>query len=45
MTTWQDALGPQKEAEYFTRLMARIQSEREAGKVIYQPQQDVFNAN
>lgn len=44
MTTWQDALGPQKEAEYFTRLMARIQSEREAGKVIYPPQQDVFNA-
>ena len=44
MTTWQDALGPQKEAEYFTRLMARIQSEREAGKVIYPPRQDVFNA-
>ena len=44
MTTWQEALGPQKEAEYFTRLMARIQSEREAGKVIYPPQQDVFNA-
>ena len=44
MTTWQDALGPQKEAEYFTRLMARIQSEREAGKGIYPPQQDVFNA-
>ena len=44
MTTWQDALGPQKEAEYFTRLMARIQSEREAGKEIYPPQQDVFNA-
>ena len=44
MTTWQDALGPQKEAEYFTRLMARIQSEREAGKEIYPPQQDVLNA-
>ena len=44
MTTWQDALGPQKEAEYFTRLMARVESEREAGKVIYPPQQDVFNA-
>lgn len=44
MTTWQHALGPQKEAEYFTRLMARVESEREAGKVIYPPQQDVFNA-
>ena len=44
MTTWQEALGPQKEAEYFTRLMARVESEREAGKVIYPPQQDVFNA-
>ncbi|MGB0214268.1 MAG: uracil-DNA glycosylase [Alteromonas oceani] len=44
MTTWQDALGPQKEAEYFSRLMARVESEREAGKVIYPPQQDVFNA-
>jgi uracil-DNA glycosylase len=44
MTTWQDALGPQKEAEYFTRLLARVEAEREAGKVIYPPQQDVFNA-
>ena len=44
MTTWQEALGPQKEAEYFTRLLARVESEREAGKVIYPPQQDVFNA-
>ena len=44
MTTWQDALGPQKEAEYFTRLLARVESERDAGKVIYPPQQDVFNA-
>ena len=44
MTAWQDALGPQKEAEYFTRLLARVESEREAGKVIYPPQQDVFNA-
>lgn len=44
MTSWQDAIGPQKKAEYFTQLMARIESERAAGKVIYPPQQDVFNA-
>lgn len=44
MFTWQDALGPHIEADYFTQLMARIESEREAGKAIYPPQQDVFNA-
>lgn len=44
MATWQDAIGPQKKADYFVQLMARVQAEREAGKVIYPPSQDVFNA-
>lgn len=44
MPTWQETLGPEKQADYFVRLMARVQAERDAGKVIYPPQQDVFNA-
>ncbi|NVK57641.1 MAG: uracil-DNA glycosylase [Alteromonadaceae bacterium] len=44
MSSWQSALGAQKSADYFVRLMARIETERQAGKVIYPPQPDVFNA-
>ncbi|MDC8832582.1 uracil-DNA glycosylase [Alteromonas gilva] len=44
MADWQSVLGAQKEADYFVQLMARIKAEREAGKVIYPPQADVFNA-
>ena len=44
MPTWQETLGPEKQADYFVRLMARVQAERDVGKVIYPPQQDVFNA-
>lgn len=44
MPTWQETLGSEKQADYFVRLMARVQAERDAGKVIYPPQQDVFNA-
>lgn len=44
MPTWQDTLGAQKQADYFLQLMARIDAERNAGKVIYPPHSEVFNA-
>ena len=44
MPTWQEVLGPVKRADYFQQLMARIDAERAAGKVIYPPASEVFNA-
>jgi uracil-DNA glycosylase len=44
MMTWTEALAKEKTTPYFQELMLHVQSEREAGKVIYPPKEDVFNA-
>jgi uracil-DNA glycosylase len=44
MTTWEDILGQEKQQPYFQRMMQFVESERAAGKTIYPPSQDVFNA-
>ena len=44
MPTWQEVLGPVKRADFFLQLMARIDTERAAGKAIYPPASEVFNA-
>ena len=44
MPTWQEVLGPVKRADFFQQLMARIDAERAAGKAIYPPASEVFNA-
>lgn len=44
MPAWQEVLGPVKHADFFQQLMARIDAERAAGKVIYPPASEVFNA-
>lgn len=44
MTTWAQALGSEEDKPYFKALMQKVASEREAGKVIYPPSEDVFNA-
>lgn len=44
MATWHDSLSEQKQAEYFLRLMSKVQAERDAGKTIYPPADQVFNA-
>lgn len=44
MATWHDQLAQQKQADYFVRLMSFIEAERNAGKVIYPPQEEIFNA-
>jgi uracil-DNA glycosylase len=42
--TWHDVIGREKQQEYFQQTMAYVQAERDAGKTIYPPAQDVFNA-
>jgi uracil-DNA glycosylase len=44
MTIWADILGQEKQQPYFEQMMQFVQSERIAGKTIYPPKQDVFNA-
>jgi uracil-DNA glycosylase len=44
VTTWAQALGSEEGKPYFKALMQKVASEREAGKVIYPPSEDVFNA-
>ena len=42
--TWHDVIGAEKETAYFQQIMSFVESERRAGKTIYPPAQDVFNA-
>ena len=44
MSTWADILGHEKQQPYFQQIMQFVESERAAGKTIYPPEQDVFNA-
>ncbi|WP_282176863.1 uracil-DNA glycosylase [Vibrio nereis] len=42
--TWHDVIGAEKEQDYFQQTLAFVDAERNAGKVIFPPAQDVFNA-
>jgi len=42
--TWHDVIGREKQQEYFKQTMAFVDGEREAGKTVFPPAQDVFNA-
>lgn len=42
--TWTDLLGNEKQQPYFAELLARVQAERESGKTIFPPSEQVFNA-
>ncbi|MCV2883512.1 uracil-DNA glycosylase [Aestuariibacter sp. AA17] len=44
MTTWHDVLGEEKAQPYFQDILTHVHNERAAGKEIYPPQSDVFNA-
>lgn len=44
MKTWSDVLGKEKQQAYFQETMNFVRHEREAGKTIYPPSADVFNA-
>ena len=42
--TWQSLLAGEKEQPYFRKILDFVEKERAAGKIIYPPQKDVFNA-
>lgn len=42
--TWHDVIGQEKEQPYFQETLAFVAAERAAGKTIYPPQKEVFNA-
>ncbi|EKT64566.1 uracil-DNA glycosylase [Providencia burhodogranariea] len=42
--TWHDVIGAEKDQTYFKDTLAYVANEREKGKTIFPPQQDVFNA-
>lgn len=44
MNTWADILGYEKQQPYFQQIVQFVESERAAGKTIYPPKQEVFNA-
>ena len=44
LATWQAFINEQKALPYFQQLSAFVDNERRAGKVIYPPKADVFNA-
>ncbi|MGL5309934.1 MAG: uracil-DNA glycosylase, partial [Plesiomonas shigelloides] len=41
---WSDVIGAEKQQPYFLDTMAYVVAERAAGKEIYPPEHDVFNA-
>ncbi|MEM6161904.1 uracil-DNA glycosylase [Erwinia sp. P6884] len=42
--TWHDVLAEEKKKPYFVETLSLVANERAAGKVVYPPQKDVFNA-
>ena len=44
MKTWKDVIGAEKEQAYFQHILQQVQQARVAGRVIYSPQAEVFNA-
>ena len=44
MKTWKDVIGAEKEQAYFQHILQQVQQARVAGRVIYPPQAEVFNA-
>ena len=42
--TWHDVIGPEKEKPYFHQIMSQVAQQRAAGKIVYPPQEDIFNA-
>ncbi len=44
MLTWHDVLGEEKSKPYFQNILQFLDKERAAGKIIYPPKPDIFNA-
>ena len=44
MKTWKDVIGAEKKQAYFQHILQQVQQARAAGRVVYPPQAEVFNA-
>lgn len=44
MQTWKEAIGEEKQQDYFQHILQYVQNERRTGKIIYPPQHEVFSA-
>lgn len=44
MKNWKDVIGKEKEQPYFQHILQQVYNERNQGKVIYPPQDEVFSA-
>lgn len=44
MQTWKEAIGEEKQQDYFQHILQYVQNDRRAGKIIYPPQHEVFSA-
>jgi len=42
--TWSDALGQEKEKDYFKEVLAFVQSQKDQGRQIFPPTEQIFNA-
>lgn len=42
--TWRSVLQEEKKEDYFTELLSFVEKERSAGKIVFPPNSDVFNA-
>ena len=44
MKTWTDVIGKEKTQSYFQHILQQVHAARLAGKIVYPPQEEVFNA-
>lgn len=44
MQTWHEAIGQEKEQDYFKKLLHKVNEVRAAGKTVYPPNNEIFNA-
>lgn len=44
MNTWADSLAAEKQLPYFQQILEYVEQQRANGKIVYPPEQDVFNA-
>lgn len=44
MKTWKEALGAEKQQPYFQHILQQVNEARAAGKIVYPPHNEVFNA-
>ncbi|MFZ7199992.1 uracil-DNA glycosylase [Avibacterium avium] len=44
MKTWKDVIGGEKSQPYFQQILQQVQREKAAGKIVYPPSNEIFNA-